>query len=315
MIRNPAPSSTGFHDGELAVQQRAGVRADARRLVRMLDHADLTGGVVEFLARRTFAVGAARDDHGRLWTSALTGAAGFLEVIGAETLRVHIAPRVGDPLQNLPAGQPVGLITVDFAKRRRFRVNGHLAAADSTTLTIKADQAYGNCPQYIQERVLDVDTRSAGTGPERDPIPAAVNALRTEDLHQIQRADTFFLGTAHPTRGNDASHRGGPPGFVRVEDERTLWWPDYPGNNMFNSLGNLAVDPTASLLFIDFTTGRTLHLTGRAASDTIDVGAPGDDGGTGRRVRFTADLVTVGPPLPLRAAHTLASPRNPPIRS
>lgn len=63
--------------------------------------------------------------------------------------------------------------------------------------------------------------------------------------------------------GADASHRGGAPGFVRV-DESGFWWPDYPGNNLFNSLGNLAVNPEAALLFFHFTAGRILHLSGTA---------------------------------------------------
>jgi len=63
---------------------------------------------------------------------------------------------------------------------------------------------------------------------------------------------------------------------------------------MFNSLGNLAVDDTAALLFIDFATGRTLHLSGTAAVDWTDRGTPGDDGRTGRRVRFTPRLVAAG---------------------
>lgn len=77
----------------------------------------------------------------------------------------------------------------------------------------------------------------------------------------VAGADTFFLGTTHPTRGNDASHRGGPPGFVRVTSPTTLWWPDFPGNNMFNSFGNLAVDDEAALLFTDFTTGATVQMS------------------------------------------------------
>jgi hypothetical protein len=96
-----------------------------------------------------------------------------------------------------------------------------------------------------------------------------------------------------------------------VRDERTLWWPDYPGNNMFNSLGNLAVDPAAALAFIDFTTGDTLHLSGTAHVDWIAM-PPDDDGGTGRRVRFTVEAVAAGPPIPLRAGHAVASPHNPP---
>ena len=82
-----------------------------------------------------------------------------------------------------------------------------------------------------------------------------------EDIRLIEAADTFFLGTTHAISGNDASHRGGPPGFVRVAPEH-LWWPDYPGNNMFNSFGNLSADPTAALLFMDFRAGITLQLSG-----------------------------------------------------
>ncbi|MGW1638327.1 hypothetical protein [Streptomyces lavendulae] len=82
----------------------------------------------------------------------------------------------------------------------------------------------------------------------------------------VRTADTFFLGTTHPERGNDAAHHDGPPGFVRVEDD-SLWWPDHPGNNVVNSLGDLAVDSAAALLFADFATGHTAHLPGTAASE------------------------------------------------
>lgn len=76
----------------------------------------------------------------------------------------------------------------------------------------------------------------------------------------IERADTFFLGPAHPSRGADASHRAGTPGFVRVTGDG-LWWPDHPGNNVFNSLGTLTVDDLAALLRADFTTGDTPQLS------------------------------------------------------
>ncbi len=259
----PAP---GFHEGEIQVQQRAGVRADAQQFVRMLAPVELSGGLVGFLAERTFIAVTARDQDSTLWTSPLIGAAGFLQVTGARHLRIATVPAPGDPLYKLPARQQVGLLTMDFAKRRRFRINGHLAVSAGSGLSVDVEQAYGNCPQYIQQRVLT----PVGFRPE---LPFATEAderavsdrLCVEDLAQIRAADTFFLGTTHPARGTDASHRGGPAGFVRVEDDQTLWWPDYPGNNMFNSLGNLAVDPAAALLFIDFATGRTLHLSGRAA--------------------------------------------------
>ena len=88
-----------------------------------------------------------------------------------------------------------------------------------------------------------------------------------EDLqHWIGRADTFFVASAHPEGGADASHRGGFPGFVRVVDGRTLTWPDYDGNRMFNTLGNLVENPRAGLLFLDFENGRTLQLSGTASA-------------------------------------------------
>ena len=109
--------------------------------------------------------------------------------------------------------------------------------------------------------------------------------LGADDIALIRSADTFFLGTTHPERGNDASHRGGPAGFVHA-DATTVEWPDFPGNNMFNSFGNLEIDPTAALLFMDFDSGRTLQLSGRAVVDWET--AHGD---RGRWVRFTADSV------------------------
>ncbi|MEV6283119.1 pyridoxamine 5'-phosphate oxidase family protein [Kribbella sp. NPDC051770] len=261
-----ARRTAGFHEGELAVQRRAGVEYDASRLEGMLRPPLLDGGAAKFLAQREFAVITARDPDSRLWTSPLHGPAGFLEAAGT-TLAVHTAPPAGDPLHLLPADQPAGLIVIEFAIRRRFRVNGTLIVSRPDLLAISADQAYGNCPQYIHPRPLPPAT-------ERQ-VTEMTNGLLGQEL--IERSDTFFLGTTHPERGADTSHKGGT---VHIDGD-TLWWADQPGNNMFNSLGNLTTDPTAALLFVDFATGDSLHLSGRA---TIDWDAPTE---TGRAVRFT----------------------------
>ncbi|HEX3899465.1 MAG TPA: pyridoxamine 5'-phosphate oxidase family protein [Mycobacteriales bacterium] len=260
----------------------------------MLDPADLSGGASRFLATQTFAVLTARDHHDRLWVSSLAGPPGFLEVSAATTLQIHVVPQIEDPLHDLPSGQPVGVLAIDFSKRRRFRINGRLTDRKDARLTVEAEQAYGNCPQYIHPRELADAGLSVAR--ERTVAPPQVRSgLTTADAAGITAADTFFLGTTHPTRGADASHRGGPAGFVRVVDDHHLWWPDYPGNNMFNSFGNLAVDPTAALLFYDFTSCRSLHLSGTAKVEWTDPGVAGDDGRTGRRVGFTVEQVVVGP--------------------
>jgi predicted pyridoxine 5'-phosphate oxidase superfamily flavin-nucleotide-binding protein len=268
--------ATGFHSGELAVQRRAGVQEQAARLSTMVARGELRGGIAAFLANATFAAITGRDASGRLWTSPLVGPPGFLKAASPTTLAISPTLQPHDPLYGLSAGQPVGLIVMDFAARRRLRINGTLSAAGAE-LTIDVAQAYGNCPQYIHPRDLRRD----------EPIDDAATlirhgvALAPEDIAQVLSADTFFLGTTHPEFGTDASHRGGPAGFVRA-DAGALRWPDFPGNNMFNSLGNISVDPAAALLFIDFHSGRTLALSGRAALQWTD---------TERSVQFDVDFV------------------------
>jgi uncharacterized protein len=278
---------SGFHEGELAVQELAGVGVEADRLRGMLAPPHLDGGASRFLGERTFAAFTGRDPEGRLWTSPLVGPPGFLDAEAA-TLRIHALPLPGDPLRDLPEGQAVGLIAVDYARRRRIRVNGVLAERTAEGLRVDVEQAFGNCPKYIKPRHLAADA-----APADHVAPSRGSTLSAAQRALLAGTETFFLGTTHPERGVDTSHRGGPAGFVRVEGS-TLWWPDYPGNNMFTSFGNLAVDATAAVLVPDFAGGTSLLLSGRAAVEWVAPGSAGDDGGTGRRVRFTVQQVTGG---------------------
>ncbi len=289
---------TGFHEGELATQRRAGVQADAKRLERMLDSAHISDGATTFLAAQRFAAMTGRDHDGVLWISPLAAAPGFLRGDG-QLLQIAATPHAGDPLHRLPIGQQVGLIAIDLAARRRLRVNGTLEGGDDTNMTVRVAQAYGNCPQYIHPRDIDV----ARLIPDHIADVRRASSLNSADRAMVAATDTFFLGTTHPTRGSDASHRGGPAGFVRVDSPARLWWPDYPGNNMFNSFGNLAVDDEAALLFVDFATGATLHVSGTAHVEWTAPGAVGDDGGVGRRVVFSVDSVlATGEPRALRGS-------------
>jgi predicted pyridoxine 5'-phosphate oxidase superfamily flavin-nucleotide-binding protein len=244
----------------------------------MVDRGELRAGVTAFLAAAKFAALTGRDEAGRLWSSPLVGPPGFLSAASPTRLLITSTPSPEDLLHDLPGGQPVGLIVMDFAARRRLRINGTLTT-EGDGLAIDVVQAYGNCPQYIHPR-QPKPTEGGDHAPRRI---RRGDALQPEDVDLVQKADTFFLGTTHSEYGSDASHRGGPAGFVRA-DAQTLWWPDFPGNNMFNSLGNLAVDPTAALLFIDFHAGRALQLSG-----TAEVQWAGDE----RSVRFTVDDVMV----------------------
>jgi uncharacterized protein len=282
---------TGFHEGEVATQRRAGVEAAAKRLENMLRAHRFSAGATQFLAAQRFVAMTGRDRAGVLWISPLSGQPGFLRGVD-DTLRIDAVPREGDPLHGMPVGQQVGLIAIDFATRRRMRINGSLTESADAGMVVHVDQAYGNCPQYIHRR--DINVAAVGAASE---TPRHATSLSANERAMIEAADTFFLGTTHPTRGSDASHRGGPSGFVRVDGPGRLWWPDYPGNNMFNSFGNLAIDDEAALMFVDFATGASLQLSGTAQVEWTDPGADGDDGGVGRRVAFSVGSVVESSPI------------------
>jgi predicted pyridoxine 5'-phosphate oxidase superfamily flavin-nucleotide-binding protein len=205
-------------------------------------------------------VAASLDAGGRVWASLLTGPPGFLAPAGPQRLRIAAAPIAGDPLgENLGAGgrPALGLVVLDPRTRQRMRVNG-TGRLDDHGVEIDIRQVYGNCPKYIQLRESEADV---------PPAPSAPRVATSLDARQrgwIAAADTLFIASFHPEGGADASHRGGRPGFVRILAPDRLAFPDYPGNAMFNSLGNLVEYPRAGLLFVDFTSGDVLQLAGTA---------------------------------------------------
>jgi len=95
--------------------------------------------------------------------------------------------------------------------------------------------------------------------------------LCDNEVSLIAGADTFFIASRSAqldqpdsSQGLDVSHRGGLPGFVRVVSQNEICFPDFSGNLLFNTLGNLEADARAGLLFIDFQSGAMLHIIGRA---------------------------------------------------
>jgi uncharacterized protein len=298
--------TAGFHGGELAIQRRAGVDEQAARLAPMLDRAEISSGMARFVSEAAFAAMTYRDRTGRLWTSPLLGTPGFLRSTSPVTLEIDsLLPRA-DPLHNLYGDQPAGVIIINFQTRRRVRINGILSVG-SSQMTVHVNQAYGNCPQYIQQRRLQIDP---AVPLDKRVLVHRGDELQANDIRLIEGADTFFLGTAHPTAGSDASHRGGPAGFVRVRPV-SLWWSDYPGNNMFNSMGNLATDPAAALLFVDFASGYTLQLSGSAVIVWGESADAGKDACTGRRIRFSLEQMVAAVVPALSATDHVPYPKNP----
>ena len=174
---------------------------------------------------------------------------------------------------------------------------------------IHVRQAYANCPKYIQARAI-VAVPSALS---ENAAAHFSTALTDAQQARIGRADTFFITSAHTEGGSDASHRGGNPGFIEMEDAQTLAFPDYSGNMMFNTLGNLLANPRAGLLFADFETGATLQLTG-AAEILWDAESPARFPGAERVIRFRVTaVVEIENAIPLRGVVESYSPFNPTV--
>ncbi|MWA11145.1 pyridoxamine 5'-phosphate oxidase family protein [Streptomyces sp. BA2] len=256
-----------YHHGSRAVQDLVGVRELADHVGRSIGDG-IRPVAAAFLELQPMLVIGGADPEGSVWASLLTGEPGFVRATGPRQMSIAGGPRDADPLAAALAqeGTPVGTIALDPRTRRRMRLNGR-ARPTPRGLAVEADQVFSNCPKYLQKRQLLPGRRA--TGPE---APTRGAALTPDQSAFIAAADTFFLATVH-AHGADASHRGGNPGFVRVASPTELAWRDYPGNSMFLTLGNLATDPRAGLLFLDWTTGTTLQLTGTARTDHADDGS------------------------------------------
>lgn len=90
------------------------------------------------------------------------------------------------------------------------------------------------------------------------------SAFTDEDRAFIHRCPMFFIATADAAGHPDCSYKGGLPGFVRVLDERTLAIPDYDGNGMYRTWGNVLANPHVGLLFLDFEQPKRIRVNGTA---------------------------------------------------
>ncbi len=300
-----------FHEGEQRVQTMLGVREAIEPWASQVVRAYLPEEHRAFHTSLPFLVAAARDDAGRPWATLLAGAPEFVRSPDPEHLTIAARPVPGDALEGaLGAGAEVGLLGIDLATRRRNRVNGQIIGDGRDGLELRVGQSFGNCPQYIHPREWRRVTPAGN-------VPAGrATRLDARTRAWIESADTLFIASGHrgdgesPTFGMDASHRGGEPGFVRVESDTRLVIPDYAGNNHYNTIGNLVMDPRAGLLLVDFERGGLLQLTGRTTIDW-DSDALAEHPGARRLVIFdleeAVELVEV---LPLRWSAAQGSVRS-----
>lgn len=308
-------SKSPFHAGEQLVQERVGVFERMDKLGRKFMRPFMPDQHREFFENQPFVVVGSVDAEGWPWASILVGGDGFVSSPDPRTLKFAARAIVGDPLtEALASDAPIGLLGIEPATRRRNRVNGRVRHSDDDGFEFGVDISFGNCPQYIQTRGLTF---------VRDPKDVIsikntshFSTLDTDAQSLIERSDTFFVSSYVMAKddpeieGVDVSHRGGLPGFVKVEGNQ-LTIPDYMGNFVFNTLGNFALNPKAGLLFADFETGDLLQLTGTVELLWDQEGEVETFKGAERAWRFTLDhgrRIKSG--LPFRAVFGAYSPNT-----
>ncbi|RMM50737.1 pyridoxamine 5'-phosphate oxidase family protein [Pseudomonas corrugata] len=251
-----------WHEGELTLQRAVGavdmmVSVGQRQLARSW----MPDQHREFYAQLPFVVLGAVDRQGDVWATICTGQPGFMHSPTPERLHISLQPQPDDPAQDgMQQGDAIGMLGIELHTRRRNRMNGNVLRPSDEGIEIAVTQAYGNCPRYINLRQYAFVDETAGAVLELISADPQVRRM-------VTAADSFYVATYVVRDGQnqvDASHRGGKPGFVRMEEDGTLTIPDFSGNLFFNTLGNILLNPRAGLVFIDFQSGDLLQMSGSA---------------------------------------------------
>lgn len=282
-----------FHAGELKLQTHTGKRDAIASFSRRAIRPFMPDQHRTFFNQLPFMVVGSVDADGWPWASLVAGRPGFTTSPDETILDIAALGASGDPVRGaLKPGAPLGLLGIEMQTRRRNRMNGRVSELRDGGFTVTVDQSFGNCPQYIQHRSVDFVREPGAPGTSKGPVPIARLDDRARGL--IAASDAFFVSSYVKAKDNprvegvDVSHRGGRPGFVKVDGD-SLTVPDFPGNYLFNTLGNFLLNPKAGLVFVDFATGDLLMLTGTVEILLEDDAEVQGFKGAQRGWRFTLD--------------------------
>ena len=255
-------SSDIFNPGELHFQKLSGSEKKVSALAPHLILNEVPEQHQVFYSNLNMVFVGTVDETGQPCASVICGEKGFINAFDEKKIQINAQPIERDPLiSNTKNGSPIGLLGLEFETRRRIRVNGQVVTFDNEKIVFEVNKAFGNCPKYIQTRNIEnFIVKRENLSKNNIEVIDSIN----DEINQwITSANTFFIASYYPQenfRGVDVSHRGGKPGFVKVIDNITMSFDDYPGNNVYMTLGNMHSNPVVGLLFIDFDTGDVMQL-------------------------------------------------------
>ncbi len=232
-----------YHHGQLAVQDEANTRELAQRLAHWV------GPAAEFAERADLLVFSYLGEDARLHFATLSGPAPLIRADGHSSLRIEANGL-------LPTGA-VGGLAVNLAEARRVRLNGAIRREAGGDL-LEVDEAFTLCRKYLAP--------STGLIEERRYGPRQSELVELDDpwvARTVASAETTFLASVSPGGLPDVSHRGGAPGFLQLDAaSKRLSWPEYLGDGVFKSAGNVRATSSVTLLVLDLPSGDGIELMG-----------------------------------------------------
>ncbi|OTA25050.1 hypothetical protein BTJ68_13452 [Hortaea werneckii EXF-2000] len=220
------------------------------------------------------------DKTGRPWTTLWGGEQGLARPLGGGIVGIKTAvtgrhdpvveelvgkEATGEVVREQGEGRMVSGLTIDLETRKRVKMYGRMVAG---ALLSREDESTDR-KETVAEVQLVVKIQQSLDNPavSKPEIVDDQPFFSQRALDLLAKADMIFLSSSHNSIDMDTNHRGGPPGFVRVasneESGAVISWPEYSGNRLYQTLGNLQVYPVCGICVPDFETGDMLYLTGR----------------------------------------------------
>ncbi|KAL3452588.1 hypothetical protein BJX65DRAFT_303407 [Aspergillus insuetus] len=282
-------TSVPWHDGEDKMHQLLRVPYQDNPTVPFL-----TRPAALLMKQSPLLAIGALDQGGRPWASVWGGEVGFATATSHSSFNIRTpVGRTYDPVvESLllnstgNSGKAMAFLAVDLETRRRVKLFGKLdtgsldisdederISAGIANLSVHVDGSLGNCPKYLNaKRIVPA--------PPEPKLISETPQLHPSAIDLLNRADTLFISSSHGGEDMDTNIRGGPSGFARVISNQpsgaVFVYPEYSGNRLYQTLGNLQTTPSAGFVFPDFDTGNALFATGtteiivgRDASDVL----------------------------------------------